>query len=150
MKTLQEIKNMTAADLKAAAGDLTCSLAGLDIDGIFASFIDALIDAKTRDEKLAQQGDLVAELQAKIGRLEAEAALRSKALENETQHAQQLAEVARTLKRSLEEANEKIKALSRPASFDQAALVQAAALLNHVISTQAASGPEGDEPTEGD
>ena len=64
--TLHEIENLSFAELKAQRTDLVESLKETDAGALAARYVQARMDAKQRDEKLAEQGKTIALLQASL------------------------------------------------------------------------------------
>ena len=65
---IQDIENMTAADLKAKRTELVKALgdagSGVSVPELAARYVQARMDAKMRDEKLAEQGLTITNLNA--------------------------------------------------------------------------------------
>lgn len=60
---LNEIENMTFAEIKARREELEALAAMVPVRDLAARYVQARADAKHRDEKLAAQGELITQLQ---------------------------------------------------------------------------------------
>lgn len=69
---LHEIENLSAAELKERRAELTEVAQAAPPDVLASRFIQARRDAKLRDEKLAEQGATITNLNAAIERLTAD------------------------------------------------------------------------------
>lgn len=67
--TITEIENLTSAELKERKPAILESLKTESVVTLAERYFLARLDAKMRDEKLAQQGRLITELQAKASNL---------------------------------------------------------------------------------
>ena len=69
--TIQDIENLTFAELKASGKKIVDELGGNELA---ARYVQARTDAKQRDEKLAEQGQTIANLNAALAASRAELA----------------------------------------------------------------------------
>lgn len=58
--TIQDVENMSAAELKERKAEIIKALALEDPDALAARYVGARLDAKLRDEKLAEQAESLA------------------------------------------------------------------------------------------
>ena len=69
--TIQDIENLTFAELKASGKSIVLELGGNELA---ARYVQARTDARQRDEKLAEQGQTIANLNAALAASRAELA----------------------------------------------------------------------------
>lgn len=72
--TLNEIENLSFADLKTKRDELLAGLKEADHAELASRYVQARTDAKQRDEKLGEQGQTIAALQSGYQALERESA----------------------------------------------------------------------------
>lgn len=72
--TLTEIMNLSAAELKERRSELVESMVTHEIPDLSGRLVQTLIDAKTRDEKLAEQGKTITLLQSALEKANQDAA----------------------------------------------------------------------------
>lgn len=63
---LHEIENLSVAELKARRSELATAIANEPVQEIASRYIQARTDAKARDEKLAEQGKAIADLEKQL------------------------------------------------------------------------------------
>jgi uncharacterized coiled-coil protein SlyX len=73
---LTEIENLSGAELKARRAELIEAAAGAEAKELAARYVQARLDAATRDAKLAEQGETITSLNAALA---AETQARAKA-----------------------------------------------------------------------
>ena len=129
-----DIENMTAAELKAQQAAV---ISGLEGESDLASrFVRARLDAKLRDEKLAEQGVTITELQSALQTVRQTAeSLKSQLeqCEKERDSCQAQLEETKTL---LNEARARGDRLKTEAIRNNAAITAAAQLLNEAVGQQ--------------
>lgn len=69
MKKTHDIENMSVAELKASKNAIIAELQASPAE-LAARYVQARLDAKMRDEKLAQQGKYITQLEQTLAALE--------------------------------------------------------------------------------
>lgn len=66
--TLADVENLTAAELKAKRSEIVKSIEGekVPVEDLITRYLQARLDAKVRDEKLAEQGKAITILQQEL------------------------------------------------------------------------------------
>lgn len=64
--TIYEIENLTAAQLKERKAELVEVAKEFPVDDLAARYVQARMDAKIRDEKLAEQGKTITRLESEL------------------------------------------------------------------------------------
>jgi hypothetical protein len=67
---LIEVENMTAAEIKARRKELVEAINAEKQEEFARRYVDRVLDAKVRDEKLSEQGKQIAALQSRVEDLE--------------------------------------------------------------------------------
>ena len=81
--TIQEIENMTFAELKARQSELIGAMKDTLPTELAARYVQARLDAKQRDEKLSEQGRTITNLNAALQTRAEQLAIADRALTDE-------------------------------------------------------------------
>lgn len=131
--TLQEIENLTFEELKAQRADILESLKTTNLRDVSERYLQARIDAKQRDEKLAEQGKTITLLQAGHDTLQKQLTEANIALVEATNRAEMgVAEIDR-LRGLLRDECDRSQRLKVCAAKHQDAITTAAKALNDAI-----------------
>ncbi len=109
---LQDVKNMTFADLKAKRDEVINELKAVSAAELAVCFVAALTDAKVRDEKLGEQGKTITLLQegAEAAKEQTKAAKAETVLVRQQWNAD-IDEANKTIDRAAEKADENAETL---------------------------------------
>lgn len=131
-QTIQDVENATAAEIKAGRAEAIEAAKGAA--DVAERFVSARLDAKTRDEKMAEQGETIKSLQtalddsrARYLELDTRSAMRERAIEEETAR-------ANAMVGDLTAERTRASRLKKAAVLYTGAVVQAANVLNQAIA----------------